>query len=56
MVLYKTTKEGRIPMTKEEEDSIRADWAEADNDPGPPKTLDERVAELEKAVAKLNKK
>ena len=49
MVLYKATKDGNIPMTKAEEDQIKADWAAAEVEKAKPpeKTLEERVAALE---------
>ncbi len=57
MVLYKTTKEGAVPMTKEEEAEVRGDWAKAekDKDRPKPKTLEERVIDLELAVSILSK-
>jgi hypothetical protein len=59
MTLYKATERGNVPMTKDEEDQIKADWAaaaaakEAEAAKPPKKTLEERVAALE---AKLDVK
>lgn len=57
MVLYKATKDGNVEMTKEEESKIRADWAEEEirKDQPKPKSLEERVIDLETAVSILSK-
>lgn len=57
MVLYKTTAEGRIPMTKEEEAQIKADWAQNEKDAKKPrpKTIEELVKELTDRVTALEK-
>lgn len=57
MVLYKATKDGNVEMTKEEESQIRADWAkeEVRKDQPKPKSLEERVIDLETAVSILSK-
>lgn len=57
MVLYKATKDGNVEMTKEEESQIRADWAKEEirKDQPKPKSLEERVIDLETAVSILSK-
>lgn len=57
MVLYRATKDGNVEMTKEEEAQIRADWAreEIRKDKPKPKSLEERVIDLETAVSILSK-
>ena len=56
MVLYKTTKDGNIPMSPEEESAIRAEWASNSTSPKPkPKSLEQRVIDLETAVSFLSK-
>lgn len=53
MVLYKSTKDGRVPMTLEEEIEFNASRQPAEQ---PKKTLDERLTVLELQVANLIKK
>jgi len=57
MTLYKTTEEGNIPMTPEEEAEIRADWAAAEErQKAPkPKTLEDLIKDLDKRVKALEK-
>ncbi len=54
MVLYKATKEGNVPLTKEEEAEIRASWSDENVRPQK-KTLEQRVIDLELAVSILSK-
>ena len=57
MVLYKSTEDGQVPMTAEEEAQIRAEWAEGEKEAKKPKrkNTEERLAELEERVKKLEK-
>ena len=57
MVLYKSTEDGQVPMTAEEEAKIRAEWATAEKEAKKPKkkNAEERLAELEERVKKLEK-
>jgi hypothetical protein len=56
MVLYRATKDGNIPLSAEEEAKIRADWeAEDKKVKVETKCLEDRVKDLEKAVALLSK-
>lgn len=57
MVLYKATENGQIPMTKEEEAEIRADWAAAEErQKAPkPKTMEDLIKDLDKRVKALEK-
>jgi len=57
MTLYKTTEEGNVPMTPEEEAEIRADWAAAEErQKAPkPKTLEDLIKDLDKRVKALEK-
>jgi len=57
MVLYKATEDGQVPMTKEEEAEIRADWAaaEARQKAPKPKTLEDLIKDLDKRITALEK-
>lgn len=57
MALYKTTEEGNIPMTPEEEAQVKADWARAEElaKQPKPKTDAERIADLELRVRVLER-
>ncbi len=57
MTLYKATKDGNIPMTAQEEAEIRAMWAANDSRPPAikPKSVDERISDLEVRIAALEK-
>lgn len=54
MTLYKLVNGQRVAMSKEEEAEVKADRASEAQRPVQ-KTLEERVAELEKRLAKLEK-
>ena len=53
MVLYKATEAGNVPMTKEEEDEIRAEWGKDKGRKEKGKTLEERIADCEARLKKL---
>lgn len=57
MVLYKSTADGQIPMTEEEEAQIRADWAAAEKEAKKPKpkTIEDLVKDLDKRLTALEK-
>lgn len=57
MVLYKSTADGQIPMTEEEEAQIRADWAAAEKEAKKPKpkTIEDIVKDLDKRLTALEK-
>lgn len=57
MVLYKSTTEGRVPMTPEEEAQVKADWAAAEEEAKKPKkkNTEERLADIEDRLKKLEK-
>lgn len=59
MVLYKATADGQVEMTKEEEAKIKEEWAktesEKDHPKLKPKSIEERVLDLETAVELLSK-
>lgn len=56
MVLYKATESGNVPMSKEEEAEIRAEWDKnKSNKKVKQKTIEERVADCEARLKKLEK-
>lgn len=56
MTLYKATKDGNIPLSADEEAKIREDWDKASKEVKiPVKSLEQRVQDLETAVALLSK-
>lgn len=57
MALYKSTEDGQIPMTAEEEAQIRAEWAAAEDEAKKPKKKnnEERLADIEDRLKKLEK-
>lgn len=56
MVLYKATESGNVPMSKEEEAEIRAEWEKSkDRNKLKPKTIEERIADCEARLKKLEK-
>ena len=56
MVLYKATESGNVPMSKEEEAEIRAEWEKSkDRNKLKPKTIEERIADCEARLTKLEK-
>lgn len=56
MVLYKATKDGNIPLSADEEATIRDGWDKASKEVKVPvKTIEQRVIDLETAVKLLSK-
>jgi hypothetical protein len=55
MVLYKATEAGNVPMTKEEEDEIRSEWEKNKGRKVKSKTIEERIADCEARLKKLEK-
>jgi hypothetical protein len=55
MVLYKATESGNVPMSKEEEAEIRAEWDKNKDRKVKQKTIEERVADCEARLKKLEK-
>lgn len=56
MVLYKATESGNVPMSKEEEAEIRAEWDKNNsNKKVKQKTIEERIADCEARLKKLEK-
>lgn len=56
MVLYKATESGNVPMSKEEEAEIRSEWEKSkDRNKLKPKTIEERIADCEARLKKLEK-
>ena len=57
MTLYIATKDGDIPMSPEDEAKIKAEWAANAAKPATekPKSLEDRVSDLESAIKSLPK-
>jgi len=57
MVLYKATDKGQLEMTKEEEEQVRSDWDnhKLNKNKPKPKTLEERVSDIELVISQLSK-
>ncbi len=55
MVLYKATEEGNVPMSKEEEAEIRAEWDKNKDRKVKQKTIEERIEDCEARLKKLEK-
>lgn len=56
MTLYRATEKGNIPLSADEEAKIRDDWDRASKEIKiPVKSLEQRVQDLETAIALLSK-
>jgi len=55
MVLYKATESGNVPMSKEEEAEIRAEWDKNKDRKVKQKTIEERLDDCEARLKKLEK-
>lgn len=55
MVLYKATESGNVPMSKEEEAEIRAEWDKSKDKKVKQKTIEERIDDCEARLKKLEK-